>query len=167
MDYRVIVSPEKGFWTDQGWQPHLSEAVTVPSHASIVLSFRDDNVSLIRRKDIQIMTRHSFLLFLVKIYLKRVKSGDLNELHQNIAGVRVTHEKESFVINDKALSSQEAEDELHRLCWCLRPSSIELERWGKQFLHYMVKAGADDTIYVISLSSPAQVEKLKPPHTGN
>lgn len=163
MDYRIIVSPEKGFWSDHGWQMHLSEATHISSTTELVLSFKDSDVKVIRRKDIQPMTRHAFLSFLLKVCLKRLSQGLEQSGLDGLIGASITSKDQKICIGNASLTLEHAERHAHSLVWGRKPSTDDLARWGRRFLQYHVAAGDHDTIYVISLSSPAAVQMLPHP----
>lgn len=163
MDYQVIVSPEKGFWSDHGWRNLLHDATQIPNSAQLVMSFKDESVSLIRRKDIQLMTRRTFIAFLLNVCLKRLSNRVELPGFEGFVGTSISYSDKGFKIHNEYLSMPEAEAAAHKLIWARRPSCEELQVWGQRFLHYLVKSGDEDSLYVISTSSPASAEKLKYP----
>lgn len=164
MDYRVILSPTKGFWSEQGWQHNIASATQLSPGTEVVLSFKDDkDIKIIRRKDIQIMNRHSFLKFLIKVCMKRSLGKANNEKFSQFLKKEIRSEADTIFIDGKAFTLEDAERQALSSVWSHKPDVNFLVHWGRQFLHYHIASGDEDTIYVVSLSSPAPASWLSFP----
>lgn len=164
MDYRVIFSPLKGFWSDQGWQRLLSLATKLPNQTEVVLSFKDtDDIQLIRRKDIQVMTCYAFLTFLLKVCFKRALDKRNYTDVATLLNKRIECNGELLTIDGIPMSHEDAERHVHASIWGNKPTVEMLSEWGRRLLTYHVAQGDKETVYVISLSSPASATWLKCP----
>lgn len=164
MDYRVIVSPTKGFWTEHGWQKQLALATQLPNDTEVVLSFKDaSDIKLIRRKDIQSMTRYAFLSFLMKVCLKRALKQSDNSLLSQFIQIPILSDGNVLTLDNKTMTLDAAERFAVSLVWGSKPDADHLVYWGRKFLDHHVAAGDNDTIYIISLSSPARAAWLNTP----
>lgn len=144
MGYKVILSPNKGFWSPKGWGASLSDAIKIPSDANVVLSFKDDDIFLIRRKDVTIISKHALVTLLVKTWISKNKKQSQEE---------------------KNLSSDILEKNMIKSLWDQNLPLAKISEMSHEILNKTVVKAGDEHFYLINLASPVKYETLSPPNT--
>lgn len=146
MEYKVILSPEKGFWSERGWVESLSSAVKIPSDAHVVLSFKDDRILLIRRRDITVISKHALISLLVKSWI--IKNN--------------TPTKK----NEPLISLEELEKKMIKSLWEKSLQQAQLSEMSTELLNKLSLRAGDEHFYLISLTSPVKYEMLRSPQSA-